>query len=343
MERIAFIGAVTAAILVGAWYLMGGRQWGIHVSDGLALDPIVAAAPAHTEPQTYADAEIVVSHIAGRVTVTPEDRTDILIEIENPGGVPTPTVEVREGELFIDGHLRGRIEDCLEDGARLRGYGVLAAAALPYIIIRTPRTANIKVGGAAATQVGPAQALEASLSGCGSTQIADVAGALDIDLQGSGEIHAGSSGELNVDLAGSGDIIAGATSALDADLQGSGGMSVGAVTGDADVSVAGSGEVVIAALNGALETDIAGSGSLDVRAGAVTVADIDIGGSGRVNIGAPVARLIVDVMGSGGVDVDAAVGDVDADIAGSGTVNVQSVTGSVVKNVAGSGAVNIGG
>jgi Putative auto-transporter adhesin, head GIN domain len=343
MERAVFIIAVTAAILIGACYLIGPQNWSFSIGDDFELDPVVVAPAEHTAPQTFADAAIDIDHIAARVTITPEERTDISVEIDNPGGVPTPTVAVLDGEILIDGHLRGRIQDCLRDGARVRGYGVLAATRLPQIIIRTPRNAIVSVGGAGVTQIGPAQALDVDIGGCGTAQISDVVESLNVDLRGSGEIHAGNSGALKAILSGSGNIVAGSTSALEIDLDGSGRVNVGAVTGDALVSVDGSGQAEIAAVSGGFESDIDGSGGIEVHGGAITLADVEVAGSGRIQIVAPVARLQVDIRGSGNVDVDAPVGDIDAEIGGSGSVNVQSVTGTVVKDIGGSGGVNIRG
>ena len=173
-------------------------------------------------------------------------------------------------------------------------------------------------------EIGPAQALDASFSGCGIAQIGDVAENLSVDLAGSGEVRTGSAGELSADLAGSGELF------------------VGAVANGAKVDVAGSGRVEIASLTGALSMDGAGSGNLLVQGGAITDANIDLAGSGDVSIAAPVQRLEVSIVGSGDVDVAAAVGDIEAEIAGSGGVSAQSVTGAVHREVWGSGEIRIG-
>jgi hypothetical protein len=333
MERFVFVAAIAIAIIYGIGAMFGGGHWGsFHVDfddeDGLrGPAAVVAVAPGRMEAQTYAGSDLRLRHLAALVTITPEDRTDFSVEIDNSAGrLPMPTVSAEGERVTIDGQLRGRVRDCKDDGgATVRGYGEgeFAAADLPRIVIRAPRTLSVSRGGAGSTEIGATEALTLEVSGCSTTTAGDVAGALEVDMAGSGDLQAGAARSLNADIAGSADV------------------TVGNIAEDAEIDLAGSGSVTIAALTGDLNTDSAGSGGVTVRGGSIDNAEIDIAGSGGVQIAAPVVSLNVSIVGSGDVDVTAAVGSIEAEIAGSGEVTVQSVTGNIRQEVWGSGEVNV--
>jgi hypothetical protein len=330
MERFVFVAAVTIALIWGAIALFGGKfvhfngDWDIDADARMA--PLVEVAPGNMAAQTYVGDRLDLEDLAANVVITPEDRTDFVIEIANPAGrAPMPEIRAEAGLITVDGRLSRRIERCTEGGAELRDYGSVTAEELPRITIRAPRTLNIDRDGAGSLEIGPSQSVELDFSSCGTATLGDIAGPLSIDLAGSGRISAG------------------AAQRLDADVAGSGGLSVGAVAEGANVDIAGSGEVRIAALNGDLSADGAGSGNLAVDGGAINQASIDLAGSGDVDLGATIRTLNVSIVGSGSVDVAAEVGDIDADIAGSGNVSARAVTGSIRKEVWGSGDVRVGG
>lgn len=330
MERFVFVAAVTIAIIIGVVAAFGGH-WGPHFSfniddvDARGTSPVVAVSPGRMASQTYAGTELKLNDLVARVVITPEDRTDFAIDIDNSGGrVPMPVVRVEGNRVIVDGQLRNRIGNCRTDGADLRGYENVSGDQMPLITIHAPRALNIDRSGAGTTEIAASQSLDLDFSGCGTANIADVAGDLSLDVAGSGVLRAGAAHKLNADVSGSGEV------------------SVGAIAEDADVDIAGSGTVTLASLAGDLSADGAGSGNLAVHGGAINEANIDLAGSGDVDIGATVQTLKVSIVGSGDVDVTAAVHDVEADIAGSGSVTVQSVTGTVHKEVYGSGDVTVG-
>lgn len=331
MERFVFIAAVTIAILFGVGWAFGDRFFHFSIDGdsegGPRTAPIVELAPGSMASQTFAGERIRIRNSVARVVVTPEDRADFAIEIDNSAGrTPMPQVTVDGGRVVIDGGLRGRISRCTEGGgADLRGYESVTGDQVPVITIRAPRNLNISVGGGATTQISATESLNADFNGCGDATIGDVAGDFDLDLAGSSTVRAGAANALNVDLAGSGDV------------------QTGAIAAGADIDVAGSGSVTIASLTGALNSDGAGSGSVVVQGGAVTTASIDLAGSGDIEIAAPVESLDVSIVGSGDVAVRGVVGSIDAEIAGSGNVSAQSVTGEIRKQVWGSGSVDVGG
>ena len=329
MERFVFIAAVTIAILFGIGAVFGGLKfnWGdVDFDGGAGTAPVVETGAGRLEAQTYQGENLSLKHLVAIVTITPEDRADYLVEIDSPGGTPMPTVSAADGRVTVDGQLRGRISRCNEDGgADLRGYDDITAANLPRINIRAPRSLSVSRSGAGRTEIGPSEALTLELSGCSTVTAADTAGELMLDVAGSGDVQAGAAKHLNADVAGSADIVA------------------GPVSEGADVDIAGSGSVTMASLNGALNADGAGSGNVSIQGGAITVANIDLAGSGGVAIAARVQTLQVSIVGSGDVDVANTVGDIEAEIAGSGGVSARAVTGNVRKEVWGSGDVQVGG
>lgn len=326
MERFVFVVAIVIAVFFGIKAMVGDHDWGIHIeTDGAGTAEIASTTGGSLAPQTFAGSSLRVRHAVARVVVTPEDRTDFQIEITSPGGVPMPTVEVNGDRVTVDGHLRGRISNCREDGtADLRGYDPITVDNLPTITIRAPRALVMERGGAGTTEIAAAESVNFDLVGCGAAQVGDVSGALELDIAGSGTVTAGAARTLNVDMAGAGDV------------------TVGAVSEYAQIDIGGAGDVTIASLTGQLNADSAGAGNIAIQGGAITVAEIDMAGSGDIDIAAPVQTLNVSMVGSGDVDVANAVGDIDADIAGVGVVSARSVTGTITKDVMGPGDVRVG-
>lgn len=331
MERFVFVAAIVVASIFAIGALFGGHRegWGIHFNvdgdeDGFGTAELVQLVPAQVPAQSYQAGAIRLRHIAARVVVTPEDRTDVSIEIDNPGSAPTPQVSLEEGRLTIDGQLRGRIGSCSEEGVDLRGYSFVPTEQMPLITIRTPRDLDLSFTGAGRAEIGATQALSLNINGCARANAGDVAAEADLDLNGSGQIVVAGAQHVSVDLNGSGDV------------------RVETVRAGADAEVNGSGNVTIANLTGALSIDNRGSGSLSVGAGAVTGADIELFGSGQVTLGAPIERLNVSIFGSGDVEAPVAVGELEAEIFGSGDVRVQSVSGALRQESRGSGSVRVG-
>ncbi|MBL8547182.1 MAG: DUF2807 domain-containing protein [Hyphomonadaceae bacterium] len=334
MERFVFVAAIAVAIIFGIGAVFGGpnfSNFSMHIGDdegGAGTAPVVAVSAGTMAAETFAGERLRIRNLAAVVTITPEDRTDYVVEINNSSGqLPMPTVSSDEGRVIIDGQLRGRVRDCGVGGsASVRGYGdgEFEAAELPHITIRAPRALVIDRSGAGTTEIGASQSLELDVSGCSTTNAGDVAGELTMDVAGSGDVNAGAAQSLNADVAGSSDVV------------------VGAVANGASIDIAGSGSVTLASLTGELNSDGAGSGSVNIQGGAITNANIDLAGSGDVAIAATVQALEVSIVGSGGVDVNAQVGTIDAEIAGSGSVTAASATGSIRQEVWGSGEVSVG-
>ena len=322
MERFIFVAAIVFAVIFGLVAMVGGGGRHFHFDIDGRTDPVMAVAAGHTPAQTFTGEELRFKYLAAHVTITPEDRQDVSIEITNPGHAPMPTV-VRDGEdIVVDGHLANRV-DCDEaDGADLRGYSRVSLADLPQIVVHTPRTLHVDYDGAGLAEIGPSQSLHLEVSGCGGANAADVAEALEVDVRGSGRVQAGAAHSLN------------------ADVMGSGGLTTGAIADGAYVSVFGSGSVTVASVTGTLKSGSHGSGDVTVSAGTITNAEFDLFGSGGATVTAPIQRLKASIHGSGDVEVHGAVGDVDASIFGSGSVHATSITGAIHKETMGSGDVS---
>lgn len=333
MERFVFVAAVSIAILIGIGTVFGSHwsNFNIQIDDdgGHGTAEIVAVSPGTMASQTFAGGDLRIRNIAAVVTITPEDRPDYAVEIDNNAGqLPMPTVTADDGRVIVDGQLRGRVRDCRRDGgASVRGYGDgdFDTAELPRITIRAPRTVNLDRSGAGQTNVGASEAARVDISGCSAVTLADVRGALELDISGAGDVTAGAAGSLDADIAGAGDI------------------NLGAIAGGAQFDISGAGNVTIASLTGDFTIDSAGASDIRINGGSIATAEIDMAGTGDIAIAAPVQTLNASIMGVGHVDVAGTVGDLDVDIAGPGSLTVQAVTGSMRQDIAGPGSVRVTG
>ncbi len=343
MERAAIVAAVIIAMLfaaagAGAFHFNG---WNFTWTGDAAAQ--VAVQPGQLPQQAYAAQAVRISDMAAIVHVTPEDRTDVAISVDNPGRTPMPVVRVDGDQLIVDGRLHGRILNCRDDGGvDLLGYGGVTAQELPVITLHVPKAVDLDVGGAVKADIAAAESVDLDQSGCGSTTVADLTGALKVDNSGSADVTAAAAASADLDLSGSGDIILGAISGPVAiDMAGAGSVTVASAVG-LNLDMAGSGDVRVDALTGELKVDGAGSGDIDIRGGAVTLADISSAGS--CSLTAPtlaVETAKIDMAGSGEVKLGA-IGDLDVEIMGSGTVDVASVRGRNNRRIMGSGEVNVG-
>jgi hypothetical protein len=329
MERLALVGGILLAIVIALMSAVpnhfniriDGDDWG-HEARAAYIQPAAGKMAA----QAYAGTVVKIIHAAAVVRVIPEARTDVSVEIANPGRAPMPSVEQHDGKVVIDGRLSRRIESCRDDGGvELDGYGVLAKSELPQITIRAPMTMEFGLRGAVRAEFGAAQSLTLHQSGCGGSEVGDMSERLEIHNSGSGTVKAGAAPSAEVHMAGSGDV------------------ALGAIAQRLEAHIAGSGEVEAASVRGSLEVHTAGSGDMKAAGGALSNAIVEIAGSGAVEIDAPVETLEVKIAGSGDVTVSQPVRDVDASLAGSGDVTVAAVTGRQSLSSVGSGQIIVRG
>lgn len=267
----------------------------------------LAGATALMGGAAQAAAPVEIRDAVVRVTVIPEDRPDVVVNIVKAN--PDLPLQIRkEGDrTVIDGNLKRRMRSCDGNGegasVRVNDLGTVRWADMPQIVIRTPREVNIASGGAVYGAVGRSAALELGNAGCGDWVVGDTKGRMRISSAGSGQIRTGRAGEATLRLAGSGDItVRGATGGLAVDLAGSGDVDVGSSNG------------------GSLDVKIAGSGDVNVREGKATSVTALIAGSGDLNFGGTADSLTARIMGSGDVHTGRVSGSVSRNVMGSGKV-----------------------
>lgn len=260
------------------------------------------AAAAAAEPA------VEIRNAAVRVTVIPEARQDVKVQVVTTNAALPLTVRNELDHVVVDGHLRHRIGGCStmfgKTMVRIRGVGQVPLDNLPQIVVRTPMNARVGASKAVFGNVGRADSLVLSNAGCGDWTVANIKGRLEINDEGSGDIRAGSAGELSARVAGSGDIL------------------MRQIQGSATIDVAGSGDVTAASISGALHSNIAGSGDVKIEGGHATDMVVHIAGSGDVRFGGVADSLNASIAGSGDVDVAKVTGPIHKASFGSGDINV---------------------
>lgn len=276
----------------------------------MRLRLIIVTAAATLSAGAANAASVELRDAVARVTVVPQDRADIKVEIVKAN--PKLPLEVRvEGDrTVVDGDLRRKIRGCdgMSDKPRVnvRGVGKVAYEDMPQVVIYTPRAVDVSAGGAVHGAIGRSASLRLRNSGCAAWTIADVAGEAQIHQSGAGAVRMGASERLDVRLSGAAHIHATKVRAggLDAQLSGAGGVQVGEVRGPLEARVSGVGQI-----------------------------EVDGGRASRVR---------ASVSGIGQVEFDGSADDLDASISGLGSIRVKEVTGSVTKSVSGGGSVRVG-
>jgi hypothetical protein len=253
-------------------------------------------------------ATVEIEDAVARVTVVPEARNDIRIEVVRANARLPLKVRTLGDRTILDGDLDRRIRNCRSSGESssvyVRDVGEVGWADMPQVVIRTPRDVRVEAGGAVFGAVGRSASLELGNSGCGDWVIANVEGAARVSQAGSGDTRMGSSGALKVRVAGSGDVAA------------------GEVRGGLDVSIAGSGSADVRSVNGPLEVSIAGSGDVNIAGGRATTMKVSVAGSGDVNFAGAADSLRARIAGSGDVHASQVRGEISKAIMGSGSVRV---------------------
>lgn len=273
---------------------------GLFVIAGLGLSAPAAALAAPS---------VEIKDAVARVTILPEARDDVRVEVIHRNGALPLKVSVRGDKVVIDGGLDRRVRNCRGSGpgasVEVQNLGAVAWRDMPQIVVRTPRDARVGASGAIYGVVGRAASLDLSRGGCGEWVIANISGRLKVSQAGAGEIRAGSAGEAHLRVAGSGSV------------------RTAAIRNGLRVDIAGSGDVASTSVSGPYTISIAGSG--DVRAA-----------TGRVT------EMTVNIAGSGDIDFRGAADRLKARIAGAGDIRVRQVKGEVSRAVMGSGKVIIG-
>jgi hypothetical protein len=281
---------------------------------GLSL----AAAALAAAPSAGA-ASVEIRDAVVRVTVLPEARSDVVVQIirTNPK-LPLRVTREGDGRVVVDGGpddswlggwLGRRAASCNFSGAHpsvtVWGVGSISLDDMPRIIVRTPMDAEVSTSGATIGTINRTESLTLSIAGCDDWTVGNVRGRMKIHNAGSGQIRTGSAGELVMNIAGSGT------------------LRTRAIGNGVSARIAGSGEVDIEQASGPIDVSIAGHG------------DVRIGGGHATD-------MKVSIVGSGDVAYKGVADNLRAAIAGSGEIVVAKVTGDVRKSIAGSGSIDVG-
>ncbi|MCR5880798.1 hypothetical protein [Phenylobacterium sp. J367] len=274
----------------------------------MRIGVIMLAAGAAFSANAVQAAEVEIRDAVARVTVIPEDRADIKVEIVKSHPQLPLQVRVAGDRTVIDGDLDDRIRSCNGRGGKgdvkVRGVGSVDHEDMPQVVVRTPRAVEISSNSAISGAVGRSASLKLSNAGCSRWTVADVAGDATIRESGAGWVRMGASEHLTVHLSGAG------------------GVEAAKVRNGLEANLSGAGGVKIREFSGAMAANVAGVGKVEVEHGSATSLKASVAGVGGIEFGGPVDTL-------------------DASIAGFGGVRVQSVKGSVRKSVSGIGKVTI--
>jgi hypothetical protein len=266
---------------------------------------LAVAVSAAASGGALAAPAVQIDNAVARVTVIPEPRADVKVEVARASPHLPLRVWSFAGRTHVDGGLDHRVRGCSGEAAFVAGLGEVSSDAIPQVVIHVPLDAHVAASGAVWGQVGRANALDLSDAGCGAWQVANIRGQLKVSQAGSGATHAGQAGSAMLSAVGGGAI------------------TTREILGAVDVTNLGSGDIDIASVNGPLKANLAGSGHVRIAAGHAS-------------------RMEASIAGSGGIILGGVADSLKASVAGSGDVRVARVTGQVRKAVIGSGVVRIG-
>ncbi len=276
---------------------------GLRIALFAAVGALAAGPAAQAATIRFEDA-------VARVTVIPEARDDVQVQIVR-ANAELPLRVTRSGDrTIIAGDLGSRLRDCSGGGdarkVKVRGLGAVSHRDMPQVVIRAPRDVRVSADGAVFGSIGRSGSLELESSGCSGWTVADVSGPARVRASGAGSIMMGSAERLNVRISGAGNVHATRLRrGLEARLSGAGGVKV-------------------ETLNGPVQAEVSGVGRIRVAGGRAST-------------------FKASVSGIGGVDFDGVAESLDASISGLGSIHVNQVTGPVRKSVSGAGRVVVGG
>lgn len=135
-----------------------------------------------------------------------------------------------------------------------------------------------------------------------------------IELEGSGQVDmAQVFGALNIEIDGSGRVNAGDVKSVHAELNGSGDAAIGSINGPLHLEIAGSGSLTATKVNGPVKIEIAGAGSVKIADGVADPFKVEIAGSGDVFFGGLAVNPSIDAFGSGKVKLHAIKGKLNSE------------------------------
>jgi hypothetical protein len=251
---------------------------------------------------------VEIRYAVARVTVIPEDRPDVKVEMLTTNPALPLSVRTEGQRTVVLGDVEHRIRDCEHRGERpsvfVRGVGRIDYENMPQVVIHTPRAVAVDTNGAVYGAVGRSASLELHNSGCSSWTLADVAGDVTLRESGAGSVRMGSAGRLDLQLSGAGNVRA------------------TQVRQGLDATLSGAGSVDIGDLNGAVIAHVSGVGHIKAAQGHAGAMQARVSGVGSVDFGGDAQSLDASISGFGGIRVKAVNGPVTKSISGGGHVSV---------------------
>lgn len=279
----------------------------------MRLPIAVVSVAAALSAMAYAGAAVAAVEIrdaVARVTVIPEDRVDVKVELLATNKSLPLDIRTSGASTIIDGGLGHRIWSCGHGHddqvvVNVRGIGQVDYADMPQVVIHTPQAVSVESGGVVFGVIGRSASLDLANSGCGRWTVADVVGDATVRDSGVSFVKMGSTGRLDLRISGAGD------------------LHVTHVQQGMQVVLSGAGGVTIDDLAGPLQARVSGAGKVRVLSGHA-------------------ATVRASVSGIGAVDFGGQADSLDASISGMGDIRVKSVSGPVNKSITGIGRVTIG-
>lgn len=267
-----------------------------------AATTLIAAGAAGAAPS------VNIRDAIARVTVVPEDRSDVKVEVITTNPALPLEVRMEGSQTVISGNLAHRVYDCRTRGdhpsAWVRGLGEIKYEAMPQVLIHTPRAVALSASGAVYGVVGRAAGLDLQNSGCSAWTVADVTGDVTLRESGAGSVRMGSTGRLELRLSGAG------------------GVHATQVRQGLDATLSGAGSVNIDDLSGPMVAHVSGVGHIKIDQGHADAVQASISGVGSVDFGGDARSLDASISGFGGIRVKAVSGQVTKSISGGGHVTV---------------------
>ena len=248
---------------------------------------ILGAAAAAIAGGAQAD-ELVLNGVVGRVVVTPENRPDMVVQVQPGRALGAPRVRREGARIIVEGgqEVRGCNMRGGDTEVRLRGGTRLRLSEAPLITVRAPLNVHVRTekNGALAGQIGPTRNLHLASGGCAQWTVGDVAGALVLTQSGGSTARVGQAASARMVASGGGVINAGQVRALDASASGGGVVRVAGVTGPGAAGASGGGRVrVEGGRTGLLRANASGGGWVDYG-GSADGLDATASGGGRVDV-----------------------------------------------------------
>ena len=260
---------------------------------------LVLALLAATAAMTCAAqaATLEIKDAVLHVTVVPEDRSDIKVEIVRQDSRQPLSVRTEGTRTIIDGNRHWMMGSC-------KGSGWGGADRMAKVVVHTPRAVSIAASGSVSGVIGRSASLDMRNSGCGEWTIADTAGDATIHHSGAGALKMGAAETLDVYMSG-------ATS-----------VHATQVRRGLNAQLSGTGDVEVAYLTGSLDARISGVGKVRVAQGRADNVRASVSGMGGIEFGGVARNLNASISGLGDIRVAEVTGRVTKSVSGAGSVKI---------------------